>query len=199
MIYLIICRVYIKWRLVCFKKKKLHWVNVLRAQCIYCWKPGIPTCGIVYWVLKCTKRNAFLMYKNKCIFDTKLFYLWKSIGDPSLCLGSYQSSIWLNEGDFWCPMVIGVSEESDKDFDAFSVESMLDLHDKQSEMEPHVCGSHAGVFSLSHLVSMNPGEWSVANDKFLLDFFLSILINLWIEIILIKIILTAPMKKLWGL
>lgn len=27
-------------------------------------------------------------------------------------------------------MVIGVSEESDKDFDVFSVENMLDLHDR---------------------------------------------------------------------
>lgn len=197
MIYLIICRVYLKWQLVYFKKKVvLSKCTEERARCIYCWKHGIPTSGIVYLVFKCTKRNACLMYKKKCIFDTKWSYLWKSTGDPRLCLWSYQSSIWLDGGDFACPMVTGVSEESDQDLDGFSVESMLDLHDKQSEMEPHLCGSHAGVFSLSHLVSVNPGGWSVANDKFLLDFFLPIFINLWIEIILIKIILTAPMKKL---
>lgn len=143
---------------------------------------------------------GFKMYKKKCVFDTKLSNLWKSIGDPRLCPWCYQSTIWFNEGDFTCPMVIGVSEESNKDFDGFSVErSVLDLHNKLRKMEPHLCGSHAGVFSLSHLVPMNPGEWSVANDKFPVEFFLSIFINLWIDIILIKIILTAPVKKLWGL
>lgn len=56
-------------------------------------------------------------------------------------------------------MIIGVSEESSKDFDGFSVErSVLDLHDKLREMEQYLCGSHAEGFSLSHLISMNPGE-----------------------------------------
>lgn len=96
-------------------------------------------------------------------------------------------------------MVVGVSEERNKGFDGFSVESLLDLHNKLNEMEPHLCWSHAGLFSLSHSVPMKPGEWSVANDKFLLDFFfLSIFINLWIDIILIKKYLDSTYEKAVG-
>lgn len=56
-------------------------------------------------------------------------------------------------------MAIGIFEESSKDFSGLSVErSVLDLHDKLREMELYLCGRFAGVFSLSHLVPMNPGE-----------------------------------------
>lgn len=118
---------------------------------------------------------------------------------PGYVYGAIKVAFDLMKEIFTCPMVIGISEENNKDLDGFSVESVLDLHNKLSEMKPYLCGNHAGVFSLSHLVSMNPGEWSVVNDKFLLDFFPPVFINLWIDIILIKIILTAPMKKMWGL
>jgi len=77
------------------------------------------------------------------------------------------------------------------------------------ELELELCGSRQGVISWSHLVSTSHGdcgnlvsrecsneEWWMTNSCW--NFFPSF-INPCIDIILIKIILTAPLKKLWGL
>lgn len=136
---------------------------------------------------------GFKTYKKKCIFDTKLSYLWRSIGD--FCY--YQSSIWLNEGGFHAPwslvFLINITRIL-----MVSLWKVCWICMTKWDGAVSLWKLCRGVF-LVPLVSMNPGEWSVANDKFLLDFFPPIFINLWIDIISIKMILTAPMKKMWGL